>query len=130
LQGQFSTRFRNIYILDCRFDYEYEGGHIRDAIHVNDPQVLVERFFQHRQEGPSCFIFHCEFSSKRGPSQLKLMRELDRKANQEAYPHLFYPELYLMANGYCEFFAEFPQFCTPQDYIRMDDQRFKSNLKG
>lgn len=130
LNGEFVTQFRHVFILDCRFDYEFEGGHIRTAIHANDPQVLVDRFFKHRVEGPTCFIFHCEFSSKRGPSQLKLMRELDRKANQDAYPHLFYPELYLMENGYCEFFSKFPQLCHPQDYIRMDDERFKGSLRG
>ena len=59
-----------------------------------------------------------------------LLRELDRKANQERYPHLTYPELYLMENGYCEFFKQFPTFCSPQCYVRMDDERFKDRLKG
>ncbi len=58
------------------------------------------------------------------------MRELDRTANQDAYPHLFYPELYLMENGYCEFFRQFPELCDPQDYIRMDDEQFRDRLKG
>ncbi len=130
LNGSFVSQFRSIYILDCRFDYEFVGGHIRGAVHANNPEVLVDRFFKHRIEAPACFIFHCEFSSKRGPSQLKLMRELDRKANQDAYPHLFYPELYLMENGYCEFFRQFPELCDPQDYIRMDDEQFRDRLKG
>ena len=130
IQGRFKSQFRKVFILDCRFDYEYQGGHIEGAIHANDPAVLVEKFFKHREEGPVAFIFHCEFSSKRGPSQLKLMRELDRKANQDSYPRLFYPELYLMENGYCEFFSMFSEHCNPQIYIRMDDENFRDRLKG
>lgn len=130
LDGRFSSHYKELFILDCRFDYEYEGGHIKGAIHAHDPEVLVQKFFKRRVEGPVCFIFHCEFSSKRGPSQLKLMRELDRKANQDAYPHLFYPDLFLMENGYCEFFSKFPNYCTPEAYVRMDDESFRDRLRG
>lgn len=35
--------FSHVFILDCRFDFEYEGGHIQGAIHANNPQVLVDR---------------------------------------------------------------------------------------
>ncbi len=35
--------FSKVFILDCRFDFEFEGGHIEGAIHANNPQVLVER---------------------------------------------------------------------------------------
>lgn len=131
LDGRIGRQFRNVFILDCRFDYEYLGGHIRTAIHANDPEVLVERFFKHRVlDGPTCFVFHCEFSSERGPSQLRLMRELDRKANLASYPNLFYPELYLMENGYSEFFVKFPTYCDPQAYISMFDDRFRDSLRG
>ena len=29
-----------IIIVDCRFDYEFEGGHIDGAININNPEIL------------------------------------------------------------------------------------------
>lgn len=81
-------------------------------------------------DGNACFIFHCEFSSKRGPAQYSLMRELDRKANQSNYPNLFYPQIYLMEGGYCEFFQHYPTLCTPQTYVEMTDPLFRERLRG
>ena len=49
-------------------------------------------------------IFHCEFSSERGPKLSRFLRSKDRLANKECYPNLFYPELYLLEGGYKNFF--------------------------
>ena len=49
-------------------------------------------------------IFHCEFSSERGPKLSRFLRKLDRDANKECYPNLFYPELYLLDGGYKVFY--------------------------
>ena len=47
-------------------------------------------------------VFHCEFSSERGPRMARFVRERDRALNE--YPHLHYPELYILKGGYKEFF--------------------------
>ena len=49
-------------------------------------------------------IFHCEFSSERGPKLSRFLRSKDRSANKDCYPHLHYPELYLLDGGYKSFF--------------------------
>lgn len=52
-------------------------------------------------------IFHCEFSSERGPSLLRFLRNQDRALNQDVYPYLHYPELYLLEGGYKSFYENF-----------------------
>ena len=52
-------------------------------------------------------IFHCEFSSERGPSLLRFLRNQDREINQDIYPYLHYPELYLLEGGYKSFYENF-----------------------
>jgi rhodanese-related sulfurtransferase len=57
-----------LFIVDCRFSYEYEGGHIKGAINVKTPEEL-EKFFLESPitDRKVIIIFHCEFSSHRGP---------------------------------------------------------------
>ena len=77
-------------IVDCRFDYEYEGGHIKNAININDPQAMKDFFFQKRDNIEclmrSVIIFHCEFSQKRAPEMYGALREVDRNLHIEMYP--------------------------------------------
>ena len=42
-------------------------------------------------------VFHCEFSSERGPRMCRFVRERDRSVNE--YPALHYPELYILKGG-------------------------------
>uniref|UniRef100_A0A9L0JHT7 protein-tyrosine-phosphatase n=1 Tax=Equus asinus TaxID=9793 RepID=A0A9L0JHT7_EQUAS len=72
-------------------------------------------------------IFHCEFSSERGPRMCRFIRERDRAAND--YPSLYYPEMYILKGGYKEFFPQHPTFCEPQDYRPMNHEAFKDELK-
>ena len=58
----------NIVIVDCRFDYEYQGGHIKGAININSKEALEETFFEAKDtienimRQKPIIIFHCEFS--------------------------------------------------------------------
>jgi hypothetical protein len=51
-------------------------------------------------------IFHCEFSSERGPKMSRFLRKIDRANNKECYPSLDYPELYLLEGGYKAFYLK------------------------
>jgi len=61
-------------IYDCRYDYEYEGGHIESALHLDfktEAEYFEQRHFHpgaRPQSRNVIIIFHCEFSQKRGPS--------------------------------------------------------------
>lgn len=70
LDNRFAHKVPKYVIIDCRYKYEYDGGHIRDAVHVMDPMKLVDEFLKNPPACPEqapVLIFHCEFSSKRGP---------------------------------------------------------------
>jgi rhodanese-related sulfurtransferase len=32
-------------VIDCRFDYEYKGGHIKGAVNIRSPEELERTFF-------------------------------------------------------------------------------------
>ncbi|KAM6163095.1 M-phase inducer phosphatase 2 isoform 2-T2 [Rhynchocyon petersi] len=132
LTGKFSNIVEKFVIVDCRYPYEYEGGHIKTA--VNLPLEHDAETFLLQSPITACsldkriiLIFHCEFSSERGPRMCRFIRERDRAAND--YPSLHYPEMYILKGGYKEFFPQHPTFCEPQDYRPMNHEAFKDELK-
>ncbi|KAH0513947.1 M-phase inducer phosphatase 2 [Microtus ochrogaster] len=132
LTGKFSNIVEKFVIVDCRYPYEYEGGHIKNA--VNLPlERDVETFLLERPIVPCSLdkriilIFHCEFSSERGPRMCRFVRERDRAANN--YPSLYYPEMYILKGGYKEFFPQHPNFCEPQNYRPMNHEAFRDELR-
>ncbi|EGC31356.1 expressed protein [Dictyostelium purpureum] len=59
-------------IIDCRYEYEYLGGHIKSAINIppiGSEQKVIDTFFTNPtpKDKQHIIIFHCEFSSKRAP---------------------------------------------------------------
>ncbi|XP_036873486.1 M-phase inducer phosphatase 2 isoform X5 [Manis javanica] len=132
LTGKFSNIVERFVIVDCRYPYEYEGGHIKTA--VNLPLERDAETFLLQSPIMPCsldkriiLIFHCEFSSERGPRMCRFIRERDRAAND--YPSLYYPEMYILKGGYKDFFPQHPTFCEPQDYRPMNHEAFKEELK-
>ncbi len=74
-------------------------------------------------------IFHCEFSSERGPGLLRFLRNQDRSLNANSYPNLYYPELYLLEGGYKSFYETFKAYCDPQTYKPMHHSEHTHDLK-
>ena len=67
LDGKYGQCYDRSIIIDCRFEYEYEGGHIEGAINVNDKERLALQLFESPATGTSLLIFHCEYSAHRAP---------------------------------------------------------------
>jgi len=120
LDGKYSDRFAQKMIIDCRFEYEYEGGHIDGAINYNDKELLASHLFQTPMDGRTLLIFHCEYSAHRAPIMARHIRAEDRTANAELYPKLTYPEVYILDGGYSGFFNEHQDRCYPQAYVEMN----------
>lgn len=105
---------KNVIILDWRFDYEFQGGHIMGAHSITSPDEIYRQLFSSvdQIEGlmrkDSIIILHWEFSSHRAPCAYRLIRKIDREINESKMPMLCYPELYLLENGYKEFFENYP----------------------
>ncbi|XP_051237729.1 M-phase inducer phosphatase 2 [Dicentrarchus labrax] len=132
VSNQFNHLVEQVIVIDCRYPYEFEGGHIKGALNLHQ-EDQVEDFLLKTPIIPSCqdkrvvIIFHCEFSSERGPRMCRFVRERDRAMNE--YPKLHYPELYILKGGYKDFFPHFQSQCEPESYRPMHHEDYKEDLR-
>jgi len=124
LRGEFGK----FLIIDCRFPFEYDGGHFKSAVNITRPDCLKELLFDAYTSSDTnslfldlqkkfdidselledtfsnpkdtIIIFHCEYSQKRGPKLYRHLRHLDREAHRNSYPELYYPNMYVLEKGY------------------------------
>ncbi|KIP07978.1 hypothetical protein PHLGIDRAFT_401549 [Phlebiopsis gigantea 11061_1 CR5-6] len=134
LDGKYDEQIKDYLVIDCRFAYEYNGGHIPGAINLNTPEDVEEFFLGESSVKPppsmsgdggrnTILIFHCEFSQKRAPTYAKHLRSRDRIVNSEQYPRIYYPEVYILEGGYCQYFKQSGARCQPPAYVSMDDPK-------
>jgi len=148
LEGCHNHKIRSVRIIDCRYKFEYDGGHIRGAEnwqHGEDDEFLngflpplkpplskappsYDAATYDSTEQRDILVFHCEFSSKRGPDYCTKLRTKDRNVNKDVYPGLHYPEVYLLHKGYKEFWTNHPDLCEG-GYTEMDNPQFSHNLR-
>lgn len=122
LAGKFNRHYAKLVVIDCRFEYEYQGGHIVTAVNFNDKEKLATQLFDLEPTSRALIILHCEYSVHRAPIMAKYIRQRDRQVNVEQYPKLTYPEMYIMEGGYSSFFKSFASQCYPQNYVEMAAQ--------
>uniref|UniRef100_A0A146LQM6 protein-tyrosine-phosphatase n=1 Tax=Lygus hesperus TaxID=30085 RepID=A0A146LQM6_LYGHE len=138
LRGEYSDRINSYRIIDCRYPYEFKAGHIVGAENLYTCDHITKEFLGPEQPKPKqrrdadsdkrdIVIFHCEFSSERGPFLSRFLRKEDRANNE--YPSLHYPEVYLLHGGYSSFFQSHRDLCDPQDYRMMQDPAHSSEFK-
>ena len=112
LSGEYNHVVEKYTIIDCRYPYEFKGGQIEGAKNIYTHEGIHSEFMKNDQHKKPCeaphkrniLIFHCEFSSERGPKMSRFLRKNDREANKECYPSLHYPEVYLLEGGYKAFY--------------------------
>ncbi|VDM39261.1 unnamed protein product [Toxocara canis] len=131
--AEFAKKF---VIVDCRYPYEYEGGHISGAINLHDPSLLQEVFYPSSSAQFSDMlrkipVFYCEYSQKRGPAMASALRQYDRCRNEAHYPDVDYKEIYVLDRGYKKFFKQdgFARFCDPPAYVPMIEPLYRNELK-
>ncbi len=137
IDGTYCDSIDSFAIIDCRYPFEYSGGHIAGAENISCPNVLEKRFFSNPTKNPkNVVIFHCEYSLQRAPRMyFSLMikralhfRSTDRQLNE--YPSLFYPEMYILQGGYKNFYTKYAHRCDPQDYVSMNSADYREELKN
>ena len=86
LKGKYDDKVASYRIIDARYEYEFKGGHIRGAENFGlwDEDAFFDEFLPKskppRESPPdkddkaNILIFHCEFSSARGPSIMQILR--------------------------------------------------------
>lgn len=122
LDGRYDGNYDEKKVIDCRFEYEYNGGHIDGAYNYNDKDILAEELMDQTGPNKTLLVFHCEYSAHRAPLMARHVRQQDRAKNIEHYPKLHYPEVYILEGGYSGFYKEFRDKCFPQNYVEMDDK--------
>ncbi|MCJ1249246.1 cell division cycle 25 [Trapelia coarctata] len=126
LDGKYKECYDQSLVIDCRFEYEYNGGHIDGAVNFNDKDELATKLFQDPSSQKTILIFHCEYSAHRAPIAAKFIRHEDRATNAHQYPKLTYPEAYILDGGYSAFFKEHRVRCFPQNYVEMNDKEYEN----
>ncbi|KAL3863929.1 hypothetical protein ACJMK2_005650 [Sinanodonta woodiana] len=132
IRGNYSDDMENVTIIDCRYPYEYNGGHIKGAVniyHQEGIQKLVRSPPCQSAEKNHIIIFHCEFSLERGPKMYRFLRSEDRDLHKDNYPHLSYPEVYLLDGGYKAFFESHKELCEPDKYTPMLHNDYAEDLR-
>lgn len=76
VNGDFKNTVNSFRVIDCRYPYEFEGGHIRGAENLYTEDDVYRALMSTKTETATVepvepkrniIIFHCEFSSHRGP---------------------------------------------------------------
>lgn len=122
LDGHHENLYDRHVIVDCRFEYEFQGGHINGAININSKERLEEVLIANSfTKDRVLLVFHCEYSAHRGPRMAMQLRNLDRQVNMNRYPMLHYPDIAILHGGYSRFFEQHTTRCFPQRYVGMND---------
>ncbi|XP_062587537.1 M-phase inducer phosphatase-like [Saccostrea cucullata] len=134
MKGKYADTIGSFRIIDSRYPYEFDGGHIEGAENIYTEEGILDLLHSCNKNNTdsdkrNILIFHCEFSSERGPKKCRLLRNKDRELNKENYPFLKFPEIYLLHNGYKEFYATNKTFCEPQSYKPMLHKDHSNDLK-
>lgn len=133
LDGQYRHMYERVVVVDCRFEYEYEGGHIAGAINVSSKEALekrmVEKVYEITERKSTLVVFHCEYSAYRGPLMATHLRQCDRQANIRNYPNLYYPDIAVLDGGYSHFYQAHNDRCEPRNYVGMNDHGYQSTCE-
>lgn len=112
-----TTQSHDYILIDCRFDYEFQAGHIKGAKNIVTPEKLEEEFLsdptrvRQLMTRQTAIILHCEYSERRAPQAWQQLRDIDRQMNHGRWPKLYLPQLYLLQGGISAFWKLYPDLC-------------------
>jgi M-phase inducer tyrosine phosphatase len=76
MDGKYSDFITDFHVIDCRFDYKYNSGHIPNAVNISTMTAIEELLLgssltkprpgvSGNQARKTNLVFHCKFSAKR-----------------------------------------------------------------
>lgn len=72
LTGKYSDSVDSYTVIDCRYPYEYLGGHVNGALNMYTKTQVQDNLLNDDRlpaaKSRHIIIFHCEFSAQRGPN--------------------------------------------------------------
>lgn len=106
----------SVLLVDCRWPYEFEGGHIRGAINCVTVDDLLD--------STNCLdyakvILYCEYSIRRSVNVAQSLSHtlLDDHNSSSG-------DILVLNGGYSAFYTEYTPYCDPLGYISETDARF------
>ncbi|CAA88725.2 M-phase inducer phosphatase [Caenorhabditis elegans] len=129
------SRCLQLIIFDCRYPFEYFGGHIKGAVNIYSldelGKYLYDEYGVKSTLGGLIPIFYCEYSQVRGPAMARRLRKIDTHRNNHRAAALDFPEIYLLDKGYVNFWSDVSlrDLCEPRYYISMHARPFRHALQ-
>jgi len=62
-----NNKFHDFSLIDCRYSHEYNGGHVKTALHLPARESIDKLFSTNKDTKNATFVFYCELSRCRGP---------------------------------------------------------------
>lgn len=118
----YSNYFASLNIIDTRFEYEFNGGHIPNSINIRKINDLINFLNNKKKDNnkPMLLIFHCEYSQYRSIQLINELRRWDRNVvSMESYPLLNFPDILILDGGYNSWFNTYPKYCIGDGYTKM-----------
>lgn len=125
LRGEGEQQFGQIVIIDARFEYEFQEGHIAGAINVTNLQQMVNVYNRFLGQNV-CMVFYCVDSLNRSMMLMHRFRGYDRERNMTQYPNLNYPNIFMLDGGIVRFYQEHPDLCRGR-YLPMNSSPHAEN---
>ena len=99
-KGQFPHGITDIVLIDARWSYEYESGHIKGSLNINLHYDIGKIFWNDdktpRYNRSTAIIMFCQYTHKRSVKLYRRLMKADRNFD--------YPNVYLLEGGYDLFF--------------------------
>ena len=98
-----------VLVVDVRQNYEYDGGHIKGALHMDwrkaGPRGLVQALAKQRLATNTPVVIYCEFGGKRSPDAYKAAL---KHLKERGCP------CFVLHGGYARFVKDSPHLCEPE----------------
>ena len=111
----------NIMIVDCRYYYEYDAGHLKGALNLWTEELLFTTFpVENRKFHCNAIIlFYCEFSEMRAPELALKLRKADQYFSSDG--NLLYNNIFIINGGAEALFQQMNHKCIG-DYLSMTNE--------